>query len=68
VPGKASLDILTNVHTATRRAWQDKELRIAPRVLSCMSGNHKDFGFYACASGCVIAAIIEFSMLLAAVI
>jgi hypothetical protein len=33
-----------------------------------MNGNRKDFGFYACMGGCAIAAIIELSMLFAAVI
>jgi hypothetical protein len=34
----------------------------------CMNENHKDFGFYACVGGCLIAAMIEFSMLFAAII
>jgi len=38
------------------------------RVEFRMNRTHTDFGFYACVGGCVVAAIIELSMLVSAVI
>ena len=46
---------------AAGRLTGGTELSPLPRVLLCMSVKKRDFGFYMCVCGCLLAAVIEVS-------